>query len=205
MNDGELGAIPCDFSKRRFNQVASDATGISALAGRYTSALFDLAGEQRAYDAVAGDLVSLESMLADSPELRRVISSPILKRAHQEAAIAALASQAQFGPLVRNFLHLLARNRRLAALPEIIGGYKKRLADSRGEITARVTTAQALTDAQIADLAEKLKRSFGTKVALDIWIDPAIIGGLVVKVGSRLIDGSLRSKLQRLQLALKGI
>jgi F-type H+-transporting ATPase subunit delta len=204
--EGEAGAgNPRHFERQRFNHVASDATGISALAERYAAALYDLASGQNAIDAVLGDLAGLRGMLAQSAELRRVTASPVLKRATQEAAIGAVAAQAGFSPLVQNFLRVLARNRRLSALPAIVDAFNRRVAASRGEITARVTTAQALSDAQIAALEERLKRSLGTKVALDIWIDPAIVGGLVVKVGSKLIDGSLRSKLQRLQLALKGI
>ncbi len=183
----------------------SEATGVSGLAQRYAAALFELAEERRALDEVAGDLRALRAMLADSADLVRLIRSPILSRAEQASAIGAVAERAGLSPLVRDFLAVVARNRRLFAVPAMIEAYLAELAERRGEITAEVVAAQPLSQAQREALAEQLRRSAGRRVSIDVRIDPALIGGLVVKLGSRMVDGSLRSKLQRLQLAMKGV
>ncbi|HEV2677848.1 MAG TPA: F0F1 ATP synthase subunit delta [Aliidongia sp.] len=185
--------------------MASEATGVSGLAGRYATALFDLADQQQALDAVAGDLIQLRQMIEDSPELARLIRSPVLSRDAQARAMAALTEKAAFGTTVRNFVSVVAQNRRLFALTGIIRGFLGLLAARRGEVTAEVTAAQALTDGQLSAINEQLNRAIGSKVAVDVRVDPAIIGGLVVKVGSRMVDGSLRTKLTRLQLAMRGI
>lgn len=188
------------------NNVASEAAGVSGVAGRYALALYDLANQQWALDSVAGDLAQLRAMIEESAELKRLLDSRVLKRETKAAAIAALVERANLSALVKNFLGVLTRNGRLPVLPQVIAAYTKVLAEKRGEITATVTAAQALSDQQIAGLKDNLKRATGmNNVALDIWIDPAIIGGLVVKIGSRRIDGSLRTKLQKMQLAMKGI
>jgi F-type H+-transporting ATPase subunit delta len=174
------------------------------LAGRYATALFELADEQKALDQVAKDLVELRDMLAGSPDLQRLVRSPVLSRESQAAAMAKLAEHAQLAPMTANFIGLVARNRRLFALPGMISGYLQLLAERRGEIRAEVTAAQPLTEHQVTEVNDQLKRAIGSKVAVEIRVDPALIGGLVVKVGSRMVDGSLRSKLQRLQLAMRG-
>jgi F-type H+-transporting ATPase subunit delta len=185
--------------------VASEATGVSGLAGRYATALFDLADQQKMLDQVSADLASLKTMIADSTDLVRLIRSPMISRDHQAAAMAALAQRAGLGTLTRNFVGLVARNRRLFALPGMIEGYRRMLAARRGEVTAEVTAAQPLSAGQVEAVTDRLKSAVGSKVAVEIRVDPAILGGLVVKVGSRMVDGSLRSKLQRLQLAMRGI
>lgn len=185
--------------------MADEAKGVSGLADRYAAALFDLADERKALDAVAGDLQSLRAMLRDSADLRRVIRSPVLSRDEQGKAMAALADKAQVSPLTRNFLGLLAQNRRLFALPEMIEGYLRRLAEARGEVTAHVLTAQDLSPQQRDAVNEQLRKAVGRKVAVDVEVDPSLLGGLVVRVGSRMVDASLRSKLHRLQLAMKGV
>jgi F-type H+-transporting ATPase subunit delta len=185
--------------------VASEATGVSGLAGRYATALFDLADQQQALDTVAGDLIKLRQLIEESPELARVIRSPVLSRDVQARAMAAIAEKAELGTTVRNFVGVVARNRRLFALAGIISGFLALLAARRGEVTAEVTAAQALTKGQLTAINEQLNRAIGSKVAVDVRVDPAIIGGLVVKVGSRMVDGSLRTKLTRLQLAMRGI
>ncbi len=185
--------------------MASEAKGVSGLADRYAAALFDLADERKELDAVAGDLQSLRAMLRESADLRRVIRSPVLSRDEQGKAIAALAQQAQISLLARNFLGLLAQNRRLFALSDMIESFLARLAERRGEVTAQVTTAQDLTPAQRDAVNEQLRRAVGRKVAIDIRVDPSLLGGLIVKVGSRMVDASLKSKLHRLQLAMKGV
>jgi len=184
--------------------LASEATGVSGLAERYAAALFDLADERRMLDEVASDLRQLRAMLVASPDLARLVRSPILTRAEQGKAIAALAERAGFSPLVRDFLAVVAKNRRLFAVPAMIEAYLRSLAERRGEVTAEVTAALPLSDGQLGLLSEQLRRSVGRRVSLEVKVDPGLIGGLIVKLGSRMIDGSVNSKLQRLQLAMKG-
>lgn len=183
--------------------MASEAAGISGLAERYAAALFELADERHEFDAVAADLRSLRAMLHDSADLMRMIRSPVLSRGDQAKAVAAIAAQAGIGKLTSDFLGVVARNRRLFAVPGMIEGFLAKLAERRGEVTAEVTAAQPLSEAQQAALGDQLRRAVGRRVTVDIRVDPALLGGMVVKVGSRMIDGSLRSKLQRLALAMK--
>lgn len=185
--------------------MAKGSSGVSGIADRYAAALFELADERKALDEVANDLKQLRTMLRESPELTRLIKSPLLSRAEQGGAIAAIAERAGLSPLTRNFLGLVAANRRLFAVPNMIDAYLARLAERRGEVTAEVTAAQALTPAQESSLNEQLRKAVGSKVAVDVKIDPGLLGGLVVKVGSRMVDASLRSKLHRLVIAMKGV
>lgn len=185
--------------------MAGDKTSLSDLAGRYASALLDLADEKKALDQVSGDLQTLRAMIAESEDLRRLLNSPVVTREEQRDAMAALMDRAGIAELTRRFVLVVAQNHRLFALPAMIDGYLSELARRRGEITAEVSSARSLSDAQQAALLEALRGAVGGKVQLDLKVDPALIGGLVVKVGSRMIDSSLRSKLQRLQLAMKGV
>jgi F-type H+-transporting ATPase subunit delta len=185
--------------------VASETTGVSGLAERYAAALFDIADERRILDEVASDLRQLRAMLATSMELSRLVRSPILTRGEQGKAISALATHAGFSLLVRDFLTVVAKNRRLFAVPGMIEAYLGKLAERRGEITAEVIAARPLSETQLALLSDQLRRSAGRRVSVDARVDPALIGGMIVKLGSRMVDGSIRSKLQRLQLAMKGI
>jgi F-type H+-transporting ATPase subunit delta len=178
---------------------------MSDLAGRYASALLDLADEQKALDQVADDLKALRSLIAESEDLRRLLDSPVFSREEQRKAMTALMEKVETGELTRRFVLVVADNHRLFALPAMIEAYLSELAQRRGEITAEVTAARNLSDAQQAALLEALRTAVGSKVQLDLKVNPALIGGLVVKVGSRMIDSSLRSKLQRLQLAMKGV
>lgn len=183
--------------------MASEGTGVSSLAERYAAALFDLADERRALDAVAGDLRELRAMLHDSGDLLRLIRSPVLSREEQGKAIAALAERAGLSALTRDFLGVVARNRRLFAVPEMIAAYLAKLAERRGEVTAQVTVAQPLDAAREAALTEQLRRAVGSRVAVELRVDPRLLGGMVVKVGSRMVDASLSSRLQRLRLAMR--
>lgn len=185
--------------------MASEAKGVTGLAERYGAALFDLADERKELDAVAGDLQAMRAMLRDSADFRRLIRSPVLSREEQGKAIAALAEKATLSPLARNFLGLLAQNRRLFVLPEIIASFLQQLAERRGEVTASVVAAQELSPAQRAAVDEQLRKAVGRKVAVDLQIDASLLGGLIIKVGSRMVDASLKSKLHRLQLAMKGV
>jgi len=183
--------------------VASEATGVSALAERYATALFDIADERRALDEVASDLRQLRAMLSESADLMRLVRSPILSRLDQARAVEALAQHAQLSPLVRDFLAVVARNRRLFAIPAMITAFLARLAERRGEVSAEVITAQPLTATQMNALGEHLRRTVGRRVTVDARVDQRLIGGMIVKVGSRMVDASVENKLRRLQLAMK--
>jgi F-type H+-transporting ATPase subunit delta len=185
--------------------VASEGTGVSGIADRYATALFDLADEHKVLDQVADDLRGLRAMLSESADLRRMVQSPVLSRAEQAKGIAAIAECAGCDALTRKFLGLVAQNRRLFAVPGMISAFLAKLAARRGEVTAEVTSAQELTPAQLASVNEQLRRAMGSKIAVEVKVDPTLLGGLVVKVGSRMVDASLRSKLHRLQLAMKGV
>ena len=185
--------------------MASEATGVSGLAERYAAALFDLADERRVLDEAAANLRQLKALMTESAELSRLIRSPILSREEQGKAIVALAERAGFAPLVRDFLAVVARNRRLFAVPAMIEAYLEKLAERRGEITAEIVAAQPLSTAQLEQLQQQLRRSVGRLVTLDLKVDAGLVGGMIVRLGSRMVDASVRSKLQRLQVAMKGI
>jgi F-type H+-transporting ATPase subunit delta len=197
-------SLPGALIEDRFS-LAAESTGISGLAERYAAALFELADERRALDAAAGDLRELRAMLHESGDLMRLVRSPVLSRAEQGKAIAALAERANLSPLTRDFLAIVARNRRLFAVPAMIEAYLNKLAARRGEVTAEIVAAQKLTPAQEGALGEQLRRVVGSRVTIDVRVDPSLLGGMIVKIGSRMVDGSLKGQLQRLQLSMKGI
>jgi F-type H+-transporting ATPase subunit delta len=184
--------------------VSSEPAGVSGLAQRYATALFELADERRALDQVAADLEKIGAMIADAPDLRRLLRSPVLKRAEQARALDAVLVQAGISDLTRQFSGLVAKNRRLFAFEDMVRGFRALLAQRRGEVTAEVASAVELSKQQLDAITDALKRTYGAKVAIAPRIDPSLLGGLVVRVGSRMIDASLRSKLHRLQIALKG-
>jgi F-type H+-transporting ATPase subunit delta len=185
--------------------VAAQATEQGGLATRYAAALFELADSKKALDAVAGDLTALQKMIGESADLRRMMNSPVLDRQAQVKALSAIVKAAGFSELTQKFTGLVAQNRRLFTLPAMIRAFQKLLADRRGETTARVTAARPLTAEQQAAVAEAIKKVVGSKVSIDVKVDPSLLGGLVVQVGSRMIDSSLKTKLQKLQLAMKGV
>jgi F-type H+-transporting ATPase subunit delta len=185
--------------------VATDTSGLSGLAGRYAAALYDIAETAGTLDAVANDLRTVQRMIEESEDLRRLIRSPILDRADQAKAMRALLERAGAGDLTLRFVGVVTENRRLFALPQIIDAYLRRLAERRGEVVAHVSSARTLSEPQVARITETLRRSLGSKVVVDLRVDPGLIGGLVVRVGSKLVDDSLRTKLMRLQLAMKGV
>jgi F-type H+-transporting ATPase subunit delta len=174
------------------------------LAERYASALYELA-EPNGLDAVAADLRTLKGLIHDSVDLQRVLASPLIKRDVQGKAIAAVAQAAGISPLVLNVLGVMGRHRRLFALEAVADAFLALLAERRGETTAQVTAARPLSQAQIAAVTEAVRQAVSNKVSLDLKVDPRLLGGLVVKVGSRLFDSSLRTKLRRLETAMKGI
>jgi F-type H+-transporting ATPase subunit delta len=185
--------------------LAAESAGISGLAERYAAALFELADEQRALDAVAGDLRELRAMLYASGDLMRLVRSPVLARAEQGKAMAALADNAKLSKLTADFVAIVARNRRLFAVPAMIEAYLAKLAARRGEVTAEIVAAQALSQEQEGSLGEHLRRVVGGRVTMNVRVDPSLLGGMVVKIGSRMVDGSLKGQLRRLQLSMKGV
>lgn len=176
----------------------------SELTGRYAVALFDLADEGKALDAVAEDLMALRQALDGSEDMTRLVRSPVLDRDEQWKAMSALLDKMKANDLTKKFLGLVTANRRLFVLSGIIRAYLEKLASHRGEITADVVSANPLTDSQVKALEDSLKKALGGKVALAPRVDPSILGGLIVKVGSRMIDSSLRTQLQKLKFAMKG-
>ena len=178
-------------------------SGATGLSGRYARALFALATEGKAIAAVETSLANLTEALAESADLRALISSPLVGRGAAAAAIAGVAGGLGLDGLTQNFLGVLAANRRLALLPAVIRDFAALNAARKGEVTANVTAAHTLTAAQQTALAAKLKAGIGRDVVLNVNVDPAILGGLMVRVGSRLIDSSLKTRLDMLGQALK--
>ncbi|MYE59750.1 MAG: F0F1 ATP synthase subunit delta [Alphaproteobacteria bacterium] len=184
--------------------MASQAGPVSALAERYATALLELAEEQRALDGVAEDLEALKALLEGSPELTHLARSPLIAREDRARAMQAVAERAGFSDLTRNFIGVVARHGRLFALQAIAERFLAVLAERRGEVTAEVTVAHALDDAQRRSLEAALGGIAGGRVSIDLRVDPDILGGLVVRLGSRLFDSSLGSRLRRLELSMKG-
>ena len=177
---------------------------VAGLGGRYATALFQLARDGGSLDAVAASLGKLNQALADSADFADLTRSPLVGREAGTRAALATADSLGLDPLAKNFLGLLAKNRRLGALPAIIRGFNSLAAAHRGETTAEVTSAHTLSDEQTQALKAKLKAMLGRDVTVDVKVDPEILGGLVVRVGSRMIDSSIRTKLDTLAHAMKG-
>ena len=179
--------------------------GIQAsLAGRYATALFELARDENQLETVAQSLAVLKQTLAESEDFRELTTSPLISREQATGAMAATALSMKLDPITSNFVGVLAQNHRLAQLGNVIRAFNMLAADHRGETTAEVTSAHPLDDGQIGALKNNLKSRLGRDVADDLTVDPAILGGLVVKVGSQMIDGSIRTKLNTLAHAMKG-
>lgn len=185
--------------------MATDNPMTAGVAGRYATALFELANEQRQLREVEQDLVNLQAMLDASEDLRRLVRSPVFTAEDQSRAIAAVAGKAALGALSINFLKLIARNRRLFALSEIIRNFRFLSARFRGEVSADVISAHPLNAGQIEALKDALRTSVGGKeVQINTRVDANLLGGLIVKLGSRMIDSSLRTRLNNLKIAMKG-
>ena len=176
----------------------------ASLAGRYASALFELAREERQIDSVSRSLEALNQALADSKEFGELVASPLVSRADAAKAFAALAPQLNADPITEKFLGVLAKNGRKKQLRPVIKAFRRLAADHRGETTAEVLTARPLNDDQIGLLRQQLRTRAGCDVAIDAQVDPNILGGIVVKLGSQMIDASIRTKLNRLAKAMKG-
>jgi F-type H+-transporting ATPase subunit delta len=185
--------------------VADRTSPVSGVAERYASALFDLARDESAIDRTEAELQALSAMIDASKDLARLIRSPAFSADEQSRAIGAIADRAGITGLTGNFLRLVARNRRLFALPGMIEAFRAMAAAERGEITAEVTSAQALSDEQAGALKAALKETLGKDVTLLAHVNPAILGGLVVKVGSRMVDTSLRTRLMSVKSHLKEV
>ena len=185
--------------------MSAEVSVVSDIAGRYANALFDLALESNSLDDVAGDLAALGRMIEESADLARLVRSPVITREEQGQAMAALLAQAGAQELTRKFVGLVAQNRRLFALRDMTVAFGRLLARHRGEIMARVTSAHALNDAQVAAIKSELSAAMKTDVTLEARVDNDILGGLIVQVGSRMVDSSLRTKLQNLKFAMKGV
>ncbi len=185
--------------------VADTSQHISGVAERYAVSLFELALETGSADKVGADLDRFQALLDESEDLRRLVASPVFSAEEQQKAIGAVAAKAGVSGTVANFLQVIARNRRLFALPGMIRAFRAMAAEHRGEVTAEVTSAHALTAAQEEELKSALKGVTGKTVSIVVTVDPSILGGLIVKIGSRQIDTSLRTKLSTLKLALKEV
>jgi F-type H+-transporting ATPase subunit delta len=186
--------------------LADESEHVSGVAGRYASALYSLASELRQTQEVAAALANLQAMISGSPDLQRLVRSPVFSAAEQTKALDTILARAQIGGVAANFVRLVAAKRRLFALSDMIRGYNKLHDSARGLTRAEVTSAAPLSAAQIAQLKEELRgKAAGQDVELSVKVDPAIIGGLIVKLGSRMVDGSLRTKLNAIRNRMKEV
>jgi F-type H+-transporting ATPase subunit delta len=183
--------------------LASETPVLAGMAGRYATALFELAQETNAIDAVKADLDRFEALVAESPDLARLVRSPVFSAAEQLQALEVVLQRAGIGGLAAKFLKLVTSNRRLFAMRDIARAFRELVDQYRGEATAEVTVAERLKDEYVEALRTALKAVSGKNVDLAIKIDPSIIGGLVVKLGSRMVDSSLRTKLNAIKHAMK--
>lgn len=178
-------------------------TSVSGVAGRYASALFELAQENRAVDAVARDLDAFDALVRDSDDLRRLIRSPLFTAEEQEKAVAAILERAGISGLAANFIRLVAANRRLFALPDMIRAFRTLVADAKGIVRAEVRLAEQPSDRVLDDIKSALREVAKAEVDIEVKVDPSLIGGLVVRLGHRMVDASLRTKLNAIRLAMR--
>jgi F-type H+-transporting ATPase subunit delta len=181
------------------------STTVSGVASRYASALFELALERGGLEQAGSDLASLQQAVGESDDLARLLRSPVVSREEHARAVAALSERLGASDTVRSFLGVLARQRRMAALPAIIDDFARLLAAHRGEETAEVTSAVPLDEAQLGDVRDAVAGYVGRPVQLSAAVDPTLLGGLVVRIGSRMVDASLKTKLHNLELSMGGI
>ena len=183
--------------------MAAEDPSVSGVSGRYATALFELARDEKSIDAVRADLDKFETMLADSTDLKRLVRSPVFSAGEQSKALAAVLDKAGISGVAGKFLKVLTANRRLFAVSDVIRAFRALVAKFKGEATADVTVAEKLSDKNLDALKTALKSVTGKDVALNVNVDPSIIGGLVVKLGSRMVDSSLRTKLNSIKHAMK--
>lgn len=177
---------------------------MASVAGRYASALFELANESGNVATVEGDVTKFEALMAESADLTRMLRSPVIPADEQGAALEAVLTKAGVSATTINFFKLLARNRRLFAAPDAAKAFRALAAKARGEVSAEVTSATAMSEAQVSELRDALAAKAGKAVTLATKVDPSLLGGLVVKMGSKMIDSSLKTKLDTMRFALKG-
>lgn len=182
--------------------MASGSSKNNLVARRYASALLDMAAEAKSIEKIEKDMLALEAMLEGSEDLQRLVDNPLMNRGTQSEGILAVARKAKFQNLTQNFLGVLAQNRRLGAVAQVIDAMKSDLRVRRGEIEAKVVSAYALTPAQTNALQKDMSKAMGTNVTLSVEIDEELLGGMTVTVGSQMIDDSVRSKLDRLKRAM---
>jgi F-type H+-transporting ATPase subunit delta len=185
--------------------VAGETPIVSGMAGRYATALFELALEANAVDAVQADLKRFDQLVAESADLTRLVRSPVFTAEEQARALAAIIDRVGMGGLAANFLKFVASNRRLFAVRDMIRAYRALVARHQGEVAAEVTVAERLNDAHLAAVKDALHAVTGKTVEVNVRVDPAIIGGLIVKLGSRMVDSSLRTKLNAIKHAMKEV
>src|ERR1700710_552633 len=195
--------FPLAFDSTKSALVAAADPSVSGVSGRYATALFELARDEKAVDAVKADLDRFDAMLADSPDLLRLVRSPVFSAGSQSRALAAGLEKAGISGIAANFLRVLTANRRLFAVSDVIRAFRALVARFKGEATADVTVAESLSDKNLDALKTALKAVSGKDVALNVKVDPSIIGGLGVKLGSRMVDSSLRTKLNSIKHAMK--
>jgi F-type H+-transporting ATPase subunit delta len=184
--------------------VAKDEPIISGVAGRYASALFDLAQEEGKVSEVEWDLDTFQRLCDASPDLVRVVRSPVIPADEQSRALTAVLERAGVRALTQNFFKVIAKNRRLFAASEMVHAFRALAAKARGQVTAEVISAHPLTDSQARTLTDTLRGSIGKDILLERRVDPSLLGGLVIKVGSRMVDTSLKTKLASLRFSLRG-
>ena len=193
------------MSSEKAEQIASENISLTGLAGRYAVALFELAEEEKSLDLVAEELGGLASLLNESEDLQQITTSPIISSANQSAAMAALVKMAGFSKTVENFIGVVTNNRRLDQLGNIINEFNRMLSHHRGEVNASVVTAYKLDKKQLDALGKKLKSMVGSDVNVETEVDETLLGGMVVRVGSRMIDSSLKTKLANLEATMKEV
>jgi F-type H+-transporting ATPase subunit delta len=185
--------------------VKSEETIVSGMAGRYATALFELARDEKAVDAVKAQFDRFEELLAESPDLMRLVRSPVFSAEQQSKALAAVLAPAGIDGLAAKFLQVVTANRRLFAVRAILKDFRALVAQYKGEVTADVTLAQQPDDRQLAAIKDALRAVTAKDVQVEVKVDPSIIGGLIVKLGSRMIDSSLRTKLKSIKHAMKEV
>jgi F-type H+-transporting ATPase subunit delta len=183
--------------------VAGEGGIVSGMAGRYATALFELALESKAVDQVQSDLNAFDALVASSADLGRLVRSPAFSAEEQAKALSAVLDKAGLTGIAANFLKVVATNRRLFAVRDMIKAFNALIAQHKGEVTAQVTVAETLNDARMNEIRDALKQVTGKDVKVDVTVDPSIIGGLKVKLGSRMVDASLRTKLNSIKFAMK--
>jgi F-type H+-transporting ATPase subunit delta len=175
------------------------------MAGRYATALYELADESKSVDQVLSDLERFEALVEGSDDLKRLVKSPVFTSEEQLGAISAIFDKAKISGLAANFIKLAAQNRRLFAIDRMIGAFRAIVATARGELTAQVTVAEPLNEAHTKDIKDALRDITDKNVRINVKIDPSIIGGIIVQLGSRMVDASLKTKLSAIQLAMKEV